>query len=108
MKPRERERIMQREADVWHGITNALHRIWERRLRRAAYARYMQSAEWQIVRAEVMRRARGRCAVCGAAAQSVHHKVYHADLFKTRAGECEALCADCHKRAHRGKRHVSK
>lgn len=91
----------QREAEIVHGITRALYQLWVQQQRRRAYARYMHSAEWQIVRAEVMRRARGQCELCGAPAVSVHHKIYRADLFDTRAYDCEALCAACHRRAHR-------
>jgi 5-methylcytosine-specific restriction endonuclease McrA len=100
----QREKVMWREADVWHSITRALHRLWERRQRRRAYVRYMRSAQWQMVRAEVMRRACGQCELCGAPAVSVHHKIYRADLFDTRAYDCEALCAACHRRAHRRKK----
>lgn len=100
MNARERYRVMRREADALHGITRAIYRAWERRERRKAYRRYMDSPDWQCVRAEVMYRAKGKCERCKRfAAKHVHHLVYHKDLFDTVAGDCQALCVVCHERA---------
>lgn len=102
MNARERYAIARREASVFHGITRALYRAWERRERRKAYRRYMDSPEWQIVRAECMRRAKGKCEQCKRfAAREVHHVTYRADLFETVAGDCVALCMACHEKKHR-------
>lgn len=71
-------------------------------LRTMPYEDYLQTAHWQKVREDTLRRFDHRCVVCRRPASDVHHRTYE------RRG-CElpndvvALCRNCHARAH-GKR----
>ena len=101
MNTHERYKIMRRESDVFHGITRALYAAWQRRERRKRYNAYMQSAEWQIVRATVIQRSRGRCEAvgCKRTARTVHHDRYPRNIFDTRPSDCRALCVTHHRAA---------
>jgi hypothetical protein len=65
----------------------------------AAYAEYLRSPEWRVLRGLVISRAR-RCEGCGVEPPyEVHHLTYahigHEFLF-----ELVALCSACHRRVH--------
>lgn len=68
---------------------------------------YMESAEWQLARAPVLKRAGGRCERCGRRARlDVHHKTY------VRRGhelptDLVALCRRCHERADAQREYVN-
>jgi 5-methylcytosine-specific restriction endonuclease McrA len=64
------------------------------------YSEYLNSAEWQLVRAKVMARCRGFCEGCGEArATQVHHLTY-AHVGEEFLFELVGLCDACHDRIH--------
>lgn len=69
----------------------------------AEYNRYLKSPEWQQKRQAVIRRAEGRCELCGMRKPiQVHHLTY-ARMRHELPEDLAALCFDCHKRQHSGK-----
>jgi 5-methylcytosine-specific restriction endonuclease McrA len=69
-------------------------------LRRWRYRRYLRSAHWRALRKQVLRRAGGRCEACGRAGRlDVHHLTY-ARRGNELLGDLQALCRDCHDKAH--------
>lgn len=64
------------------------------------YQKYIQSPEWQFVRARILKRANGKCEKCKQVPpQHVHHKTY-ARLGKERDSDLIALCIACHLAEH--------
>lgn len=76
-------------------------RIGETKTRAAEYKDYLQSPQWQQIRAEVIQRDDGKCKACGRTATQVHHRKYDK---RTMNGETlkwlVALCGGCHSRIH--------
>lgn len=67
------------------------------------YRAFLRSAEWQEIKAEVIRRAGGRCQLCGSPHNlEAHHRTYRADLADL--SELVCLCRDCHATFHRHRR----
>lgn len=66
----------------------------------ARYLAYLQSPEWALKRAAVLRRANGRCEDCGERKRplQIHHSHYR-DLWDEREQDLRALCLDCHRDA---------
>jgi 5-methylcytosine-specific restriction endonuclease McrA len=75
---------------------------------RKKYLDYLQSKEWQKVRAKVFEE-RGRiCERCqkdlNGKIADVHHKTYK-NLFNEKLEDLEVLCRPCHQLEHQDKRH---
>ena len=69
--------------------------------RQSAYARYINSAEWQELRRKVIARANGKCEGCGnQPAANVHHLTYQR-FGKEMLFDLAAVCKDCHKAIHK-------
>lgn len=70
--------------------------------RRRNYLTYLQSAEWQSKRAQVIARSGGVCESCGKArGLDVHHKTY-ARLTDERLDDLMHVCRPCHEAIHGG------
>lgn len=68
------------------------------------YQKYLQSDEWQAVRARILKRARGKCEKCGKRPPiQVHHKTY-ARLGRERDEDLLAVCGPCHQAEHPDKK----
>lgn len=66
------------------------------------YAEYLQSALWERIRQEVLRRFCNRCAVCRDLASQVHHSRYTTEnLLGKSYSHLSALCWRCHKAIER-------
>ncbi|MBA7673369.1 hypothetical protein ES703_81565 [subsurface metagenome] len=80
--------------DLYFGVLNL---YW---LRTMPYAEYLNTAHWQSVRAEALRRAAGRCQLCNAQSDlHVHHRTYDRRGYEWPA-DLTVLCADCHAKFH--------
>jgi 5-methylcytosine-specific restriction endonuclease McrA len=72
--------------------------------RQRGYRRYLKTPEWQQRRAAIVERSRGFCEDCGSRESlDVHHLTYKR-RGSERAGDLVALCRQCHKERHSGKR----
>lgn len=68
----------------------------------AEYQAYMKSEAWRKKRAEVIRRAKGRCERCRRwAIVNVHHLTY-ARLGREFLSDLLGVCVKCHKELHDG------
>ena len=64
------------------------------------YYEYLQSEEWQAMRAAAMRYYDNRCALCnGRDSLHVHHRTYER-LGQERVNDLIVLCDSCHSRHH--------
>lgn len=70
---------------------------------RYVYHAYLSSRTWQRRSRAVLRRAHGRCAACGGRAEHAHHVTYKR-VGAERDGDVVALCEECHRKKHRGRR----
>jgi 5-methylcytosine-specific restriction endonuclease McrA len=71
------------------------------RLKRIPYSEYLQSAHWQRIRKEALRRAVDRCQVCNNSSKlNVHHRTY-AHRGEEREGDVVVLCHACHELFHK-------
>jgi hypothetical protein len=81
----------------------ALLRGGARRLHRGGpggYPSYLRSPGWARRRGRALRRARGRCEVCGSRVRvNVHHKTYER-LGHEAAGDLQVLCRRHHAETH--------
>lgn len=68
------------------------------RARRKGY----KTAHWNRVRAQVLKRDRGRCRRCGSTDDLTVHVVDGRDHRKAQPRHCETLCRPCHGRAGAG------
>lgn len=65
-------------------------------LRSMPYQEYLRTPHWQATRVAALRRCKGRCMVCNAAARlDVHHRTYER-RGSERAADVVALCRTCH------------
>jgi len=65
---------------------------------------YLQSEHWFLRRNMAVTKAGGKCEDCGyKKAKEVHHLSYER-LYCEADGDLVALCSDCHKARHHGKR----
>ena len=72
----------------------------QKELRALAYAAYLESDHWKIVRRQALQRALYACERCG---QSKHLNVHHLTYVRLGAEEpddLEVLCRGCHKAEH--------
>ena len=68
-------------------------------MRRLDYRQYLsQSKHWKRIRAAALKRAGGKCQLCGERAVSlnVHHNTYSRTPGRELAGDLIVLCTDCH------------
>jgi hypothetical protein len=76
-----------------------------------AYECYLSSRAWRRVRNDALMRAQLRCERCDKGGLLVgleaHHRTYE-HLGDERDDELEALCAECHRRADRERRHTTR
>lgn len=64
------------------------------------YRTYLSSRQWECRREQAMDAANYRCEGCGAETRfEIHHRTY-AHLGDEYPGDLEALCRQCHERAH--------
>ena len=69
-------------------------------LREMNYPDYLKTTEWQIIRKEVLRRAKNRCQICNATDNlHVHHRTYENKGDEDLA-DLTVLCSDCHQIFH--------
>lgn len=63
---------------------------------------YLQSEEWQVVRAEVLCQHEAKCLLCDKfdIENDVHHTIYPRNIWETKASDCVLLCRKCHKLVH--------
>ncbi len=60
---------------------------------------YYHSEAWEIKRAFVLHRAKGRCDKCGSKGPLQVHHITYDRLYDESPEDLEALCSRCHKRA---------
>lgn len=68
--------------------------------RPAEYLDHLRSDLWRDLRAEVSRRSRGLCELCGSTGHHVHHVRYPKNLSEDRAGNLLMVCNTCHEKLH--------
>jgi len=85
-------------------IFRAIAVFLQHRGRRKHYRNdYLNSKEWKIKRALVLRRDSFRCRFCGKPAHQVHHLRYAKHIGKEPIQWLVSVCSDCHlKQHHRG------
>lgn len=65
-----------------------------------SYGEYLRTKEWKKLRADVLRRDRGRCAYCGRKrATQIHHLTYK-HIFHESLEDLVAVCRECHEAQH--------
>lgn len=66
-----------------------------------AYAKYLNTDHWKMVREGALQYARNTCQVCGIkeVTLNVHHKTYK-NLGKERMDDLVVMCESCHKAIH--------
>ena len=70
------------------------------RLSRLPYGVYLKTVHWQRVRADALKRAGNRCALCNTSqGLEVHHRTYE-NRGMERPADVIALCGRCHGRHH--------
>lgn len=98
MKPFDNERrdAMWKNRDVaWKNTESAHSELWWR-----WYDGYLKSAVWIERRAQVLKRANGKCEACGvAAAEHVHHLTYD-HVGREPLFDLVAICHPCHDSVH--------
>lgn len=68
---------------------------------RESYYAYIQSHAWKRRKAEIIKRDKCACAICGAKYVPLHiHHLTYQHFEHERDSELITLCADCHKRIH--------
>jgi len=76
-------------------------------VKRIDYKRYLLTPEWRSTRAAAIKRAGGKCQVCGSTRNvEVHHLTYER-LFHERPADLQVLCKRCHKVADAIRRRVA-
>lgn len=66
-----------------------------------AYAKYRESAHWERLRLEVLRRDGHVCVRCGSGRKTEpHHIIYRARFEDSIPADLITLCRSCHKKAH--------
>jgi 5-methylcytosine-specific restriction endonuclease McrA len=66
----------------------------------ASYAVYLESAHWKALRTRALKKAGGKCELCGHPhLLEVHHLMYRR-LYDVTLDDLMTLCAACHSRAH--------
>jgi 5-methylcytosine-specific restriction endonuclease McrA len=79
---------------------DALHDAWLAAVRAMPYRDYLRTDWWQRFRADALRRAGGRCQLCGGDGPlEVHHNTY-ARLGCERPEDVICICCDCHDLFH--------
>jgi len=68
-------------------------------MKQAEYLLYLQSPKWKALREKVIKRYKGKCAVCGQPGSETHHINYRR-LGRERLYQLLWLCADCHDAWH--------
>lgn len=69
-------------------------------LRTMDYADYLKTPEWQAIRNEAIRRAKGCCQICNSGSSlHVHHRTYE-NRGDEDLSDLTVLCADCHRIYH--------
>jgi 5-methylcytosine-specific restriction endonuclease McrA len=79
---------------------DTLHDAWLAAVREMPYRAYLRTAWWQRFRADAIRRAGGRCQVCGSDGPLQVHHVSYDRLGCERPADCCVLCDDCHEVYH--------
>ena len=69
-------------------------------VRKRQYKAYLKSPRWKEKAQRIMRKAGGRCRVCGKSANHVHHETYKR-RGRERDTDLTAMCRSCHTRRHR-------
>ena len=62
-----------------------------------AYAEYLQSDTWQVLRKQRLELDRGRCVLCDKKAKHVHHRKYPKVWGTETITDLCSLCEKCHK-----------
>lgn len=67
-----------------------------------AYANYLKSPEWRVLRKEVLKRDKYKCVDCGAFGKlQVHHIHYDGvETMTFSVDQCVSVCHDCHDIRH--------
>lgn len=71
--------------------------------RKAAYARYLKSEDWQLKRARKLRKKSGerrRCAVCASSEHLQVHHLNYRNWHDVRQSDLRLLCGACHETTH--------
>lgn len=66
----------------------------------SSYKEYLKSDLWKVIRGRVLRRAKGKCEVCGGIATQVHHRTYQRSTLEGKWLDfMTAVCGTCHQEA---------
>ena len=68
------------------------------------YQDYITSKEWEETRRLIFKKYDYKCAFCGANKNLHVHHITYENLGEEKDGDLVALCSDCHKELHEGKR----
>ena len=99
-----RESYKEMEREHWKQERARQQNQWEAEspARKAEYAAYLQSPEWQAKRLKALERDEWTCRGClNARATQVHHLTY-AHRGDELLWELVSVCDECHKKAHGG------
>ena len=97
--PREKT-VADKEEDLAPIVHIPLKRVPEQYYE--AYALYLKSPEWNILRREVIKRDKYRCVDCGSMGKlQAHHLHYDGvETMTFTADQCVSVCHDCHDIRH--------
>lgn len=97
-KAEEQSKLVQTVADAAY-LAKIAH------LKQMPYDEYLKTTWWQILRADAMKRARGRCQTCNRndIPLHVHHRTYE-HRGEEPLSDLIVLCEDCHGKLHEVKK----